>query len=151
MSSDFTVIPVRGSGDWEQARAIREAVFIDEQDCPPEEEWDGHDDASRHLLGLVDETAVATARWRATTHGDEIVAKLERFAVLNSHRGRGYGTCLVRRTMEDARRAGFNTFLVHAQAHLQDWYEDLGFRSTGRTFDEAGIPHVEMIRREDEQ
>jgi predicted GNAT family N-acyltransferase len=142
------ITPVQSDDDWQQARRIREQVFIDEQDCPPEAEWDGHDETSRHVLGRVDGEAVATARWRTVPHGEEIVAKLERFAVLSEHRGQGYGTQLVQHVLNDARRAGFDAFLVHAQAHLEDWYAGLGFTSTGRTFEEVGIPHVEMIRRE---
>ena len=146
--AQLELTPVQSEEAWEEARSIRTQVFIEEQECPPEEEWDGHDETSRHVLGHVGGTAVATARWRSVPHNDEIVAKLERFAVLSEYRGQGYGTELVRYVLEDARRAGFNVFLIHAQAHLQDWYEDLGFESTGRTFDEAGIPHVEMLRRD---
>jgi predicted GNAT family N-acyltransferase len=137
--------PVRTDTDWAAARTIRTRVFIDEQDCPPDEEWDGHDSTSRHVVGRVDGTAVATARWRTVTHGEDIVAKLERFAVLSDHRGQGYGSELVAYVVDDARQAGFDTFLVHAQAHLEDWYAEHGFASTGRTFEEVGIPHVEMV------
>ncbi len=143
------ITPVQSDDDWEAARAIRERVFIDEQDCPPEEEWDGCDETSRHVLGRISGEPVATARWRAVPHNEEIVAKLERFAVLPLHREKGYGTKLVEYVVEEARRAGFDTFLVHAQTHLEDWYEDLGFQSTGRTFEEVGIPHVEMVRQEE--
>lgn len=142
------VTPVQSDDDWQTAREIRERVFIEEQECPPEEEWDGHDDSSRHVLGWVEGTAVATARWRAVPYDDAVVAKLERFAVLPDWRGQGYGTALVQSVLDDARQAGFDTFLVHAQAHLEEWYSSLGFESTGRTFDEVGIPHVEMVRRE---
>jgi predicted GNAT family N-acyltransferase len=144
--AQMNITPVQNEDEWEQARSIREQVFIEEQDCPPGEEWDGHDETSRHVLGLVDGDAVATARWRTVPHDEEIVAKLERFAVLPEYRGQGYGTQLVRSVLQDARRAGFDTFLVHAQSHLEDWYEDLGFVSTGRTFEEVGIPHVEMVK-----
>jgi predicted GNAT family N-acyltransferase len=147
--ASMNVTPVQRDADWEKARAIRTQVFVEEQECPPDEEWDGHDATSRHVLGWVDGEAVATARWRTVAYDEEIVAKLERFAVLDGHRGRGHGTQLVRTVLDDARRAGFDTFLVHAQAHLRDWYEALGFESTGRTFEEVGIPHVEMVRRED--
>ncbi|MFP4228040.1 MAG: GNAT family N-acetyltransferase [Salinivenus sp.] len=143
------IVPVRTDADWQAARRIRKRVFIDEQDCPPDEEWDGHDATSRHVLGRVDGTAVATARWRTVSHNEEIVAKLERFAVLPDARGQGYGSRLVEYVLADARRAGFETFLVHAQAHLEGWYAEHGFESTGRMFEEVGIPHVEMIRRAD--
>lgn len=139
---------VQNEEDWREARSIRSQVFIEEQECPPEEEWDGHDATSRHVLGRVGGTAVATARWRTVARDEEVVAKLERFAVLPDFRGRGYGTKLVESLVADARQAGFDAFLIHAQAHLEDWYADLGFQATGHTFEEVGIPHVEMIRRE---
>jgi len=145
--AQMDITPVQSDDEWAKARSIRRQVFIDEQDCSPDEEWDGHDDTSRHVLGWVEGEAVATARWRTVPHDEEIVAKLERFAVLPEYRGHGYGTQLVHAVLDDARRAGFDTFLVHAQSHLEDWYEDLGFRSTGRSFEEAALPHVEMLRR----
>lgn len=143
--------PVTTDADWQAARTIRERVFIDEQDCPPAEEWDGHDATSRHVVGWIDDTPVATARWRAVPHDDGVVAKLERFAVLPAHRGHGHGRQLVEVVLDDARRAGFDTFLIHAQAHLEDWYATFGFQSAGRRFQEAGIPHVEMVRHDEEQ
>jgi len=146
--AQMEIAPVQSDDEWEQARSIREHVFVEEQACPPDEEWDGHDERSRHVLGRVGGNAVATARWRTVPHDEEIVAKLERFAVCPDHRGQGYGTQLVHYVLDDARRAGFDTFLVHAQSHLEDWYEDLGFASTGRTFEEVGIPHVEMVKHD---
>ena len=146
--ASLDIIPVQSDKDWQAARAIRRQVFIDEQDCPPEEEWDGHDETSRHVVGRVDGQPVATARWRSVAHNKQIVAKLERFAVLAQHRGQGYGTQLVEALLADARRAGFDTFLLHAQAHLEEWYAGLGFTSTGHRFEEVGIPHVEMMRHE---
>lgn len=145
------ITPVHSEHDWEEAQTIRERVFIDEQDCPPEEEWDGHDDRSRHVIGRVDGMPIATARWRSVAHNQEVVAKLERFAVLPEYRGQGYGTELVRYVMSDARRAGFDTYLIHAQAHLQGWYSQFGFVTTGERFEEVGIPHVRMIKREERE
>ncbi|PEN12248.1 GNAT family N-acetyltransferase [Longibacter salinarum] len=131
--------------DWASARAVREVVFVEEQDCPPDEEWDGYDESCRHLIGRVGDDVVATARWRAVEHQGRTMAKLERFAVLDAHRGRGYGRELVQAALDDAREAGHNAFLLHAQAHLEDFYASFGFSSTGRRFTEVGISHVEMI------
>lgn len=140
--------PVENEAEWEQAKAIRRRVFIEEQNCPPEEEWDGFDEASRHVIGRVDGQAAATARWRAVPYEEEIAAKLERFAVLPTYRGRGYGRRLVRHVLGDARRAGFVTFVLHAQAHLEDFYASFGFARVGAPFTEAGIPHVKMVKRD---
>ena len=138
--------PVESAEEWEHARRIRTRVFVDEQNCPPELEWDEHEEASRHLLGYVDGEAVAVARWRAVAFDDKIAAKLERFAVLPDHRGRGLGRQMVAFTIEDARRAGFDAFILHAQAHLKQFYRAFDFEQVGEEFVEAGISHFKMIR-----
>lgn len=143
--------PVKNEADWEQARAIRERVFIEEQECPPEEEWDGYDATSRHVIGQVGGTTVATARWRTVPYQEELVAKLERFAVLPEYRGKGYGRALVDYVLNDARRAGFDAFLLHAQAHLEEFYASFGFEAIGGRFMEAGISHVKMVKRRGER
>ena len=142
----MTIRPLADETDWTAAQAIRTRVFIEEQACPPEEEWDGFDAVSRHVLGLVEGVPVATARWRTVPHDGRLVAKLERFAVLPEQRGRGLGRALVGAVIADAERAGFDVQVIHAQAHLQAFYTSLGFRRTSDVFEEAGIPHVEMVR-----
>jgi predicted GNAT family N-acyltransferase len=137
-----------GKGDWERCRELRQQVFVEEQACPPEEEFDGHDAESRHLLAWKGRRAVGTARWRVVERRGERWAKLERFAVVPEERGHGLGRRLVLRTLEDARRAGHRRFLLHAQAHLQRFYEELGFERRGEGFEEAGIPHLRMVRVE---
>ena len=144
----YTIAPVTDAAGWAEARAIREEVFIGEQHCPPEEEWDEYDDVSRHFVGYADGEAVSVARWRVAYHENRAVAKLERFAVARSHRGRGYGRTLVRAVIADASRAGFHVFLLHAQAYLEAFYRDFGFERISDEFVEAGIPHVAMLRRD---
>ena len=139
--------------DWDAAQRIRTRVFIEEQGCPPEEEWDAHDEPAargvtcHHLLGLVDGEPVAVARWRPVTHDGERMAKLERFAVLPAWRGKGLGRRMVAATIEDAAAASFTAFVLHAQAHLEGLYASFGFERVGGVFEEAGIPHVLMVRR----
>ena len=147
MSEKLDITPVEDESGWVQAKSIRRRVFIEEQDCPPEEEWDGFDATSRHVLGRVDGTPVATARWRTVPYDEALAAKLERFAVLPDYRGRGYGRQLVRYVLHDAHRAGFDRFVLHAQAHLESFYASFGFERVGEPFSEAGIPHVKMVKR----
>ncbi|MFW5955561.1 MAG: GNAT family N-acetyltransferase [Rhodothermales bacterium] len=137
--------PVESQKEWEEARSIRHEVFIVEQECAPEEEWDQYEDTSRHVVGYAGDEPVAVARWRSTAHDGAIVAKLERFAVRAGHRGRGYGRAMVRFLIEDASRAGFSVYYLHAQEHLAPFYASFGFRLAGERFMEANIPHVPMI------
>ncbi len=133
---------------------IRTVVFIGEQECPPEEEWDTFDEPGarystcRHFVGSWNGVDVATARWHETTYDNQPAAKLERFAVLKEARGNGFGTAMVEHLMDDARAQGYEALVLHAQAYLKEFYERLGFVRIGDVFDEAGIPHVKMVSTE---
>ena len=129
---------------WRAVQAIRTKVFVEEQACPVDEEFDGLDADAHQVLGFVGDHAIATARWREVEKHGVRYAKLERFAVLAAHRGGGTGRRLVADVIERARAAGHDRFLVHAQAHLQGFYESFGFAAEGERFEEAGIPHVRM-------
>ena len=131
-----------------QAFEIRRRVFVVEQDCPPEEEFDAHDADSHHYLATVEGEPAGAARWRVVGHEGVAAAKLERFAVLPAYRGRGVGRALVARLLEDARAAGHRRFLIHAQSHLESFYGAFGFERRGEELMEAGIPHVAMWREE---
>lgn len=54
------------SGSWDElaqdARVIREAVFIQEQQIAPEDEWDAEDAISTHFVAYLQDQPVATAR-----------------------------------------------------------------------------------------
>ncbi len=142
----LTVRAVSGDDDWEMARGIRWTVFVEEQNCPPEIEMDEHDETARHILAWLGDKAVGVARWRVVPYEHHLVAKLERFAILPEFRGKGLGKALVLWTINDAAKAGFDECLIHAQEYLERFYAELGFRTFGETFVEAGIAHVRMLR-----
>jgi predicted GNAT family N-acyltransferase len=48
--------------------------------------------------------------------------------------------------MQAARERGFREALLHAQMSAAPFYLRAGFATRGPVFDEAGIPHVEMVR-----
>lgn len=142
---DFTIRPISSESDWIEAKRIREVVFIEEQGCPPEEEWDEWEESARHFVLLLGPDVVGTARWRAYSSGEHPAAKLERFALLANVRQKGLGKALIAAVLEDAQRAGFTRFVLHAQHHLTGLYGAFGFESVGPLFDEAGIPHQRMV------
>ncbi|WP_224268148.1 GNAT family N-acetyltransferase [Haloprofundus salinisoli] len=139
--ADERVKPVENEAERADAFAVREAVFVDEQDVPEELEWDEHDDEALHFVAYDGETAVGVARLRRVDDG---VGKLERVAVLEPRRGDEWGTRLVAAAERAAREAGFEELRLHAQTHVETFYRDLGYETTSDVFEEAGIPHVEM-------
>lgn len=148
--SALHVQEVHTEADWAAVRAIREAVFVREQACPPDEEWDEHDAPEargrtvHHLLGTVGGETAACARWRTVVLDGAPAAKLERFAVLAPFRGAGLGRDLVAAALAEARAAGYTRFVLYAQSHLDGFYGSFGFQPVGDLFWEAGIEHVKM-------
>ncbi|WP_069383481.1 GNAT family N-acetyltransferase [Halomonas caseinilytica] len=129
-------------GDWEEfgevAGDIRRRVFIDEQDVPPEEEWDGRDAECRHFLALDDTgKALGTARLLPDGH-------IGRVAVLQDARGLGIGLALMKAAIASAQRRGDTSVALAAQIQALPFYERLGFQAHGDTFLDAGIPHRNM-------
>ena len=86
---------------------------------------------------------MGTARTRQIEPG---LAKIERVAILAALRGGGLGTALMRQVLRSLDDAGFDRVVLHAQAHSEAFYRALGFLTEGAPFEEAGIPHVRMIR-----
>jgi predicted GNAT family N-acyltransferase len=130
---------------WSEAKArlvaIREQVFVKEQNVPMELEMDEHDEHCYHLLAR-DGTGkdVGTARLLPNGH-------IGRMAVLAPYRGRGIGSQLLEATVELAKTQGLNTLYLHAQTHAIGFYEKHQFGVVGGEFMEAGIPHVQMRRQ----
>ena len=135
------------------ALAVRRTVFVDEQGVPPDLETDAFDDpdAATHVVAYDGDTAVGAARLR-TYEGEMAIeesptrAKVERVAVLAERRGEGWGARLMDAVEAEARRAGFDRLVLHAQTPVEDFYRARGYRTVGEEFEEAGIPHVEMTR-----
>jgi predicted GNAT family N-acyltransferase len=116
---------------------IRREVFIREQEIPESEEWDGEDAGSVHVLARLNRDPVGTGRL-------EPAGKIGRIAVIAGMRGRGIGTRILLRLLDEARRLGIREPYLHAQVQAVPFYERLGFSCRGEVFDEAGIPHVRM-------
>lgn len=128
----------------EGAFGVRRKVFVEEQQCPPEEEWDEYDAVATHFAALDDEgRAIGSAR--LVCHGE--AGKVGRMAVLREWRGQGVGQALLEATLEEARRLGLKWVYLHAQTHAEGFYSRFGFQPEGELFQEAGIEHVRMSRR----
>lgn len=125
----------------EKVFAIRREVFVVEQNCPPELEWEFEDECT-HFFATVDGEPAGAARWRKTDKG----YKLERFAVLQEFRGLGVGQELVKAVLSDLPVHAAYVYM-HAQIQAVSLYEKFNFQKTGPEFEEAGIRHFKMVRQ----
>ncbi len=118
---------------------IRKTVFVDEQGCPEDIEWE-FEDESKHYAAELNGTVVGTARWRFTDKG----IKLERFAVLKPYRSMEVGKALLLRILTDTQTHNKLRYL-HAQLPARNFYLRHGFSEQGEHFWEADIEHVKMV------
>jgi predicted GNAT family N-acyltransferase len=125
------------SADRRDLERIRRTVFVEEQEIPEKDEWDGEDAGSVHVLARLNRDPVGTGRLNPA-------GKIGRIAVFPGQRGRGIGTQILLRLLDEARRRGIREPYLHAQVQAVPFYEKLGFECRGDVFDEAGIPHVRM-------
>lgn len=119
--------------------AIRQTVFVEEQGVEPSLEYDEFEETAIHFVALANGVPVGTARWRRTPNG----IKLERFAVLASHRNKGVGGAIVLAVIEDL--PSTDNVYLHAQLQAVPLYARHGFVIEGDQFEEAGIQHYKMV------
>lgn len=117
---------------------MRTDVFIKEQVISTEEAWDAADVKSRHAIAY-DAIGAPIGTGRLMPDG-----RIGRMAVLSDQRGRGVGTAILDRLLEEACKSGFKSVTLHAQLGARSFYEKRGFTALGEGFIELGIPHVEM-------
>ena len=135
-------------GSWDElgrdAQAIRTAVFVDEQKIPAEMEWDEADAGCIHAVA-VNRFGVPLATGRLLEHVPG-VAQIGRMAVVQTMRGSRVGRSVLDALMKAARARGDHEVLLHAQMSAAPFYARAGFSERGTVFEEAGIPHIEMVR-----
>jgi predicted GNAT family N-acyltransferase len=134
----YRIVDADWSRDQSGIRAVRHAVFVEEQGIPESLEWDGRDADCRHVLALAgDAEVIATGRLM----GD---GRIGRMAVLRTWRGCGVGRALLERLLLQALQGGLRRVYVHAQLEVAGFYSRAGFRLAGQPFVTADIVHVEM-------
>lgn len=118
--------------------AVRETVFINEQQVPVALEWDGMDENARHLLA---QTNAGETIGCARLIGD---GSIGRMAVLKSWRGRGIGRALLEKAVSLYRQQGMHAITLSAQVHAVPFYEKSGFKVCSTPYLDAGIMPVDM-------
>ena len=137
-----------------QLLQLRAEVFVVEQDCVYQD-VDGKDQKAMHVLGYdADHLAAYTRVFNAGDYFD--MASIGRVVVSPQYRRKDYGKEIMKASMKFAfadqnsrNTIGFSrvepSIKISAQVYLKKFYEDLGFKETGKRYSEDGIPHMEMV------
>lgn len=130
-------------GSWDELRGsaepVRRAVFIHEQGCSEESEWDELDAVSLHCVVFRGDQAVGTGRLLPEF-------RIGRMAVVTAHRRSGIASLILERLVAVAAERGARTVVLHAQVAVLDFYLRHGFAAEGEEFLEEGIVHLLMRR-----
>jgi predicted GNAT family N-acyltransferase len=109
--------------DFLRAAVIRGAVFVGEQRCPYDEEFDGNDFTATHLIGFVGGEPAGCLRIRYFSD----FAKLERLVVRKEFRSSGLAPRLVEAGVEFCRAKGYTRMCTYAQKRLVRFWTKCGF------------------------
>jgi predicted GNAT family N-acyltransferase len=145
-ANDVRVDIARSVSDLMEAFAVRTLVYLGEQGCPFEEEYDGNDFAgATHLIARIgkEPVGVLRIRWFAG------FCKVERVAVRREHRGGRVVSALMDAACALAARKGYRTMLGHIQSRLMPfWVRSSGARPRrGRAkFVFSDHEYVEVVR-----
>lgn len=141
--NELSVTLARTMEDVMRVMTIRSAVYLAEQACPYEEEFDGNDFSATHLIGYVGNEPAACLRIRYFAD----FAKIERLAVRREFRKTRLAFKLVRAGIELCRMKGYRRLYGHAQKRLVNFWARFGFRTFegGRELIFSDFDYVEMV------
>lgn len=133
---------------------LRAEVFVVEQNCPYQD-LDSLDKQCYHLLGWSEDgNLVAYARilpegvnaYELKGEGNPVHGSIGRVVVSPTYRGIGHE--LMDRALKayDMYIGKEVTCIIHAQAHLKNFYEKHGFRQSSEVHLIDNIDHIEMTR-----
>lgn len=132
--------------------ALRQAVFIVEQNCPYQDA-DNCDADALHLIMRDDKTIVGYARLfpagyasSTTTHGpDKANHRIGRVLVAPDARGRQLGRAIMEQAILALHKIEpERDIVIGAQCYLLGFYQSLGFVNEGESYLEDGIEHQDM-------
>jgi predicted GNAT family N-acyltransferase len=144
LPNDLRVEMARDLNDYMKVVAIRGAVFLAEQDCPYDEEFDQNDLCASHLIAYLRGEPVATLRIRWFAN----FAKIERVCVMKHVRGGALVRLMIETAVELIGRKGYIHVLGYIQKRLVPFWRQLGFlpRDTREGFHFSDYEYVECSR-----
>ena len=144
-SNDLRVEVVRDLNEYMKIVAIRASVFLAEQDCPYDEEFDNNDLSALHLIAYLRDEPVATLRVRWFAN----FAKIERVCVMKHVRGGALVKLLIETAVDIISRKGYVHAIGYIQKRLVPFWKQLGFhpREGREGFRFSDYDYVECSRQ----
>jgi len=129
--------------DFAKVMAIRNSVYVGEQECPFDEEYDGNDFSATHLLAYIGDEPVGCLRLRFFAD----FAKFERMAIRKEYRKSRAAIHLARAGFKFCQKKGYRQVYGHIQERLVPFWSRFGFRvkENTRRFVFSDFEYVEIV------
>jgi len=124
---------------------LRSEVFVVEQDCVYQD-IDAKDQYALHIIGKKDTKIIAYTRvFKGGDYFKE--ASIGRVVVSLKDRHLNYGQQIMEASIL-AIKNNYDTseIKISAQKYLENFYNNLGFKTIGDSYLEDGIPHIAMLK-----
>src|SRR5581483_4404860 len=146
LSVNWQTFAELSTSDLYAALALRQAVFIVEQNCAFLDA-DGFDPVAVHGLAR-DEKGTLVAVARILPPGSRHpLPSIGRIAVAGQARRAGHGRAIFADALTEVqRRYPGSPVQLEAQLYLEKFYASFGFARAGEPYDEDGIPHIAMTK-----
>ncbi len=129
-----------GTADFDEAKALRTAVFVKEEGFESEEEFTSDDEMAMHVVVYKEGNPVGTGRlWF-----DGKSFRIGKVCVLKEHRGEKIGDMIVRLLLDRALNVNAPSIRVNSRVNLCDSLSKFGFERVGEVFIENSKEVSEM-------
>ena len=122
----------------DDASKIRLKVFKEEQGF--EQEFDDKDNIATHIVGYLDNKAIATCRLFLEGNSYHI----GRFAIIKEYRGMDYGVELMKKAEQVIKNLGGQKIELSSQLRAKGFYEKCGYKAEGKIYMDEFCPHILM-------
>jgi predicted GNAT family N-acyltransferase len=140
---EIGVTVARNFEDLNRVVAMRSAVYIGEQECPYDEEFDGNDLSATHLLVYVGDEPAGCLRVRFFAD----FAKIERLVIRKEFRKTRAAFHVVRAGFRLCQMKGYRQVYGHSQTRLVNFWSRFGFRvmENRKPFVFSDFDYVEIV------
>lgn len=141
MSNELVTVFNLGKVKFDDAKLIRQLVFVEEQGF--KNEFDEIDEQAHHLVIYKNNEPIAVGRMYQENKDTMI---LGRIATLKEYRGQHIGSLIVKCLETKAKELGYLVTKLSAQQRAQGFYETLGYQVVGDIYYDEWCPHVTMMK-----
>ena len=125
---------------------LRQSVFIVEQNCVYPD-IDKIDKVAWHCMGY--NGGVLSAYSRVIPPNSQQQVAIGRLLTNQDHRRRGLGKLVLEQSLKFIQKTYPELeIIISAQDHLQTFYGEFGFIKTSEPYDEDGITHIDMLKKD---